>query len=160
MQFSKLHLHRGISLVEVVISTAIILFFLTALIGVHNIYLRIGLTNSSAIKAAFLAEEGVEAVRFLRDASWEDNIEVLDLDTDYFLAFSSNAWALTTDNVYIDDTLERVIQFDPVYRDAEGHIVTSGGSLDEGILLVRVLVSWAGDSATTTRSVSTYLTNF
>src|SRR3989344_2255522 len=75
---------RGLTLVEVLIATSIITVFLVALFGVHSLYLKTAFSNGDIIKAAQLAEEGLEAIKFLRNTSWESNIAPLSLDTDYY----------------------------------------------------------------------------
>ena len=109
---------KGLTLVEVVIATSVILVFFMALFGVNNIYIRSAFQNANTIKATLLAEEGLEAVRFLRDASWEDNIEVLTVGQNYGLVLQSNSWETTTDNIYTDSLFERIVTFNDVYRDS------------------------------------------
>jgi Tfp pilus assembly protein PilV len=148
---------RGLTLVEVLISAALILIAVVALFSVHNLYLKTALSNSDSIKAAYLAEEGVEAVRFWRNSSWNNKIETIPLDTPYGLTLSGNGWATTT-NRYIGN-FERSITLSAVYRDASSDIVSSGGTLDSNTLLVTSSVSWVKGGATSTKSIATYLTN-
>lgn len=151
--------NSGLTLVEVVVATSIILAFLLVLFGVNNLYLRTAFLNTGSIKATFLAEEGLEAVRFLRDASWTDNLASLTLSTNYSLSLESNSWQISSTNIFIDGTFERLITFSDVYRDSSGDIVSSGGTLDPNTKLVTANVSWQRGTATTTKSVSTYITN-
>jgi len=153
--------HRGLTLVEVLVAASIILVFTVSLVGVYNLYLRIVFANSYTVKAAFLAEEGLEVMRFFRDVSWENNILTLSKDTDYGLTFDnlSNVWMATTSIIFIDDQFERRITVSDVYRDASSQIVTSGGSIDPDTIKITSVVSWKRGSATTTKSISTYLTN-
>ena|SRR3989344_6807071 len=153
------NLHAGLTLVEVLVAAAIILVFLIALFQVHSLYLRRAFLNIGSIKGALLAEEGLEAVRFLRDSSWNTNIVPLALGTNYNLVLQSNTWSTTTASFFIDNTFERVIVFSSVNRDANGDIVSTGGALDPGTKLVTVSVSWRRGEATTTKSVATYITN-
>jgi len=149
----------GLTLVEVLIATSIILVFLLALFGVHNLYLRTALSNGEVIKATELAEESLEVMRFLRDSDWATNIASLSLDTNYFLVFGAGNWQTTTANIWVDNTFERKVVLSAVYRDGSGDIVSSGGTLDPDTILVVSSVSWSKVGATTTKSVSTYLTN-
>jgi Tfp pilus assembly protein PilV len=149
---------RGLTLVEVVIAASIILVAVVALLSVHNLYLRVAFSNANAVKAAYLAEEGIEVVRWLRDDSWDENIATLSLNTDYGLVFSNGTWGTTTSNLYVENFL-RTIQVSAVSRDGSGDIVSSGGSADPNTLLVTSTVSWATSSGTTTKSVATYLTD-
>lgn len=148
--------NSGLALVEVLIATAIVLAFLLALFTVNNLYLKTAFSNTGSVKATFLAEESLEVMRFLRDLSW-DNISVLTPGANYHLTFESNLWQTTVVNVFIDNLFERVVTLSEVYRDASGDIVSNGGTLDPDTRLITATVSWKVGSATTTRSVSTYL---
>lgn len=151
--------NSGLTLVEVLIAASIILVFLLAFSGVHNLYLKIALSNGEVIKATELAEESLEVVRFLRDSSWNTNIASLSLDTDYYLVFEGGEWQVTTTEALIDNLFERVVTLSAVYRDASADIASGGGTLDPGTLLVVSSVSWSRGGATTTKSISTYITN-
>lgn len=148
---------KGLTLVEVLIAAAVILATVLALLGVHGLYLKTALGNGETIKAAYLAEESIEVVRFWRNVSWNNKIEPIILDTAYGLSFSSGVWATTTDRLV--GQFERSVTLSSVYRDASSDIVFSGGTLDPDTVLVTARVSWAKGGATTTQSVATYITN-
>lgn len=149
----------GLTLVEVLIATSIILAFLLALFGVHNLYLKTAFSNGEVIKATELAEESLEVMRFLRDSSWDANIASLSLGVNYGLVFDLGTWQATTTNIWVGDSFERTVVLSEVYRDASGDITPGGGTLDPGTLLVVSNVSWSRNGATTTKSISTYLTD-
>ncbi|MEK7461806.1 MAG: hypothetical protein AAB586_01915 [Patescibacteria group bacterium] len=153
------NLKYGLTLVEVIMATSIILVFLLALFGTHNLYLKTAFSNGEVVKATALAEEGLEAVRFLRDSSWNTNIEPLFINTDYYLVFDGDGWQITTAHAFIDNRFERKIMFSSVYRDVSGGIVASGGTLDPDTRMVVSSVSWLQANATTTKSISTYIAN-
>ncbi len=155
---SNNYFKKGLSLVEIVVASAIILVAVVALLNVHNLYLKIAFSNANAVKAAYLAEEGVEAVRWLREVSWADNIATLSVGTNYGLARVNGNWQVSVSNKYVEN-FERTISLSVAYRDANGDIVTSGGTLDPKTMLVVSSVSWPNGGATTTKSVSTYLTD-
>lgn len=159
MKSIKNNLNHGLTLVEVLIATSIILVFLMALLGAHNLYFQTALANGEVVKGAYLAEEGVEVVRFLRDSSWDTNIAPLVLDTDYYLVWTGGTWQTTTTQSLIDSVFERTITLSAVYRDVSADIVSSGGTLDPNTLLVVSSVSWPKNGVTVTKSISTYLTN-
>lgn len=147
-------------LVEILIATSIILVFLLALLGTHNLYLKTAFVNGDVIKGVYLVEEGVEVARFLRNSSWSGNIAPLSLDVSYSLLFDAGSWQAATTTVWVDNNFKRVVKFSAVYRDVSGDIVSSGGTLDPNTLLVVSSVSWpTSGGATTTKSISTYLTN-
>src|SRR3989338_403871 len=159
MKNINLKLNNGLTLVEVVVATSIVLVFLLALFAVSNLYLRTVFLNTKSVKATFIAEEGLEALRFLRNVSWDANIATLSNDTDYGLVLDSGSWEATTTNIYIDNTFERFAVLSAVYRDVFNDIVSSGGTLDPDTKLVTGTVSWNNGSATTTKVISTYLAN-
>jgi hypothetical protein len=160
VSLKKFFLKKGLSLVEVLVASSIIIVFFMALVGIYNIYLKISKTNIYSIKAGYLAEEGIEAIKSLRDISWNNNIAPLSVNTDLFLDFSGGRWVSTSTNTYIDGMFERKINISTVNRDpSTGDILTSGGSLDAGTRLVTVTVSWPYKNATSTRVVATYITN-
>lgn len=146
-------------MVEVMIASAIILAAVLALLGVHSLYLQTALANSDTAKAAYLAEEGIEAMRYLRDDSWSAKIAPLSPSTNYAVVLSGGVWQTDTSSFYVGH-FERVITVAPVARDeATGDIVSSGGADDPDTRLVVSTVSWPSRGATSTRSIATYLTN-
>lgn len=149
----------GLTLVEVIIAVSIILVFLIVLFSVNTLYIKTAFENTGSVQATLLAEEGIEAVRFLKNASWADNIAVLTSGTNYSLTLQTNNWELVTSNIYIDNRFERIVTFSDVYRDLNGDIVTGGGSLDPNTKLVTATVSWLRATATTSKSISAYITN-
>ena len=152
----------GLTLVEVLIATSIILAFLLALSGVFHLYLKTAFSNGEVIKATELAEESLEVMRFLRDSSWDANIVPLSLGVNYGLVLDLGTWQATTTNIWVYNTFERTVVLSAVYRNPSGDIAPGapgGGALDPGTLLVVSNVSWWKDGATTTKSISTYLTD-
>jgi Tfp pilus assembly protein PilV len=159
MQRPSTKYREGIALVEVIIAASIILIFVSSLVTAFNLYLRMATSHANKISAALLSEEGIEAVKILRDISWDENIFALTPDADYYLYFDGTTWLPTTTAVYIDGVYERTFKLSEVYRDSSSDIVSFGGSVDPDTRLVLVSVSWSERNATTTKSISTYITN-
>jgi prepilin-type N-terminal cleavage/methylation domain len=154
----SLFAHRqGMSLVEVVVASTIITVFVVALIGVYNLHLKSIFAAPRQVKASFLNEEGVEAVKYLRNLSWGTHINPLSLETEYFLVWQNNRYELTTTNTYVDSLFERKIIFSEVLRDAQSNIVEVGGTVDSNIKKVVVTTSWREGSATSTKHITTYI---
>jgi len=151
--------NKGMSLAEVVVAATVITVFVGALVGVYNLHMKVVFGGAKNVKAVFLAEEGLEAVKYLRNISWSTNIASLSTNTDYYLAWQNGKWESTTNNLYIDGLFERKFRLEPVSRNSQSDIVSSGGTTDPNILKLIVTVSWSDASATTTRAVSTYITN-
>ena len=148
----------GFSILEIVIATAIISISLFSLMAVSRISLEIVQQSANRVKAGFLLEEGVEAIKILRDSGWSANIAPLSAGAVYYLDFNNNTWQATTTNIYIDGILERSFRIEDVYRDSNDDIA-SFGFLDSGTKKVSVSVSWKEKTGTTTKSISTYITN-
>ncbi len=155
MSFSKT---KGISVVEVVVASTIISVFFLSLAGVYNLYIKIGARGLNTTKAAFLAEEGVEVMKFLRDTSWSTRIDPLIEGNTYYLSWNGSAWTTTTVPQYINE-FERSVVLESVYRDSGGDIVVGSGTEDVNTKKVTVSIAWTDRGATTTKTVATYMTN-
>lgn len=151
--------NTGLTLVEALVSTSIILVFVLALLATHNLYLRTAFSSGEVVKATKLAEEGLEVIKFIRSSSWSSGIASLSLETDYGLVWSAGTWQISETDFYIDGLFERKIRLSAVYRNLAGDIVSSGGTLDPETVLVISTVAWPTSSATSTKVLSTYLTN-
>ncbi len=151
--------HRGMGIVEVIIGAAIIATGILALIDAYTTYVRFALANQKNVQAAYLAEEGLEVVTFFRDTSWV-NIKGLSTSTPYYLQWNSTKWATSTSQQYIDGFL-RSVQLLDVYRDGSNRIITNGslGAYDPDARKVIVQIDYAEKEATTTKTMTTYITN-
>ncbi len=149
---------KGFGMIETVVGLAIMIVVLFAVLQSYNYYLRFAFSHRYDVKAALLAEEGVEAVKFLRDSSWSKNIGGLQTGTLYSLVFDGQSWATTTTSLYIDGIFDRTFKVDSVYRNSDDDISTSG-VLDPGTVRLTVNVSYNSNFGTTTKSISTYITN-
>ncbi len=156
MRYSK-----GFGLIEVVVGAAIITASVLALIDAYNTYATYALNNSRNIQAALLAEEGIEAVKFLRDNSWSVKIAPLASTSVYYLSWNAGAWNLTTTTQsYVDGMFLRTLLVAAVNRDASSQdIVLTGGTTDPYTKKITVNVEYPTSKGTTTRSVSAYITN-
>ena len=150
---------NGFSLLEIVIGVGIIAISIFSLMAVSVLSFKVIEENTKNIQAAFLLEEGVEALKVLRDSSWTNNIAPLSGGADYYLDFSNGSWQATSSNIYIDDVFERKFTLENVNRDTNDDIVSSGGTLDPDTKKLSLFVSWYGRNGTTTQSISTYITN-
>jgi len=162
LEARSLKLEAGISLVEVVIGTALILLSLVGLASAYSFYLKAGLKNTANLKAAFLLQEGVEAVTLLRDTSWS-SFSALTAGAAYYLYWNGSAWVATTTPALVDAIFTRTFTLDTVYRrTADKDIVASSSpdakSEDAGTRLLTVRVT-ASSSPALNKQVQTYLTN-
>lgn len=160
--FYKINFKKGTGLVEILIAIFIFSIILGSLITVGNMYISESGESLKNAEAAYIAQEGIEAVKTIRDNNWS-NISNLTNNVNYYLYFdtsssTNNIWLATT-TVYSVDFFTRTFQLNPVYRDSNGRIVANGGTLDVNTKKIIVYVSWKSKSATTTKNLSTYITN-
>lgn len=153
---------RGIGLIEIVIAAGIFAVAIFSLL-VFIQYSAAAIDNNlRRVQAAFLAEEGLEAARHLRDQAWT-NIATLDPNTTYYFVFTPGtpaSWALTTvAQPAISGTFTRQIVVPTVQRSGTDDIVALGGVVDPNTRLVRVVVSWQDRGQAKSFQLETYLTN-
>lgn len=159
-------MNRGFSLIEVVISAAIILVVSVSVVTMYAKYVRSASTIDLSLKASYLAEEGLEVVKYFRDSTWNGKIGTLATSTDYYLNFSTStlAWSTSTTSTsvqLIDGLFDRRVRLSSAYRNASSDISTStvGTTYDPDIRLVTVTVSWGVGGTTVTKTLSTYIAN-
>ena len=160
MRHEKHRTLSGIGVIEIVVGVAILVIIMVGVVSALHTYVRVGLGNSSTLKALYLAEEGVEAMRFFRDASWSANIAPLAPDTTYYLVFSPAGYLATT-TATTTDGFERRFTVSPVYRrDSDKDIVATTSpaakTIDPNTLEVAVTVRFQGGLS---RTIQSYLTN-
>lgn len=146
---------KGFSLIEVVISVA--LFAIIAGGGISGMIAPLSSNRGSGEinKATQLAQEGLEAVRSIRDRDFA-NIT----SGTKGVGISSSLWAFsgTSD---VTDKFTRIINIKNASRDSGGTLVASGGTTDLDTFLVETDVNWnysAGDTRNV--SMSTLLSNW
>ena len=150
----------GFGMIEVVVGTALITMFLFGIAEVGKIASRVIDSASLRLQAAFILEEGVEAVKGRRDSGWAANIALLTLDSDYWLNFSGGTWTLTlTPQPFVDQRFDRRVRISAGRRNASDDLVDTGGTIDSDTKKITVSVAWFERGATTTATISTYITN-
>ncbi|HLD81816.1 MAG TPA: prepilin-type N-terminal cleavage/methylation domain-containing protein [Patescibacteria group bacterium] len=158
MRFGLAADNDGFSLIEVMLASAVFALLVTALVGAV-IYGRQGTTRSGeSLRAQFLVEEGLEAVRSIRDSAW--NGLVFDQSG---VELASGRWAFSgegTDNIIDDST--RTIVFADVCRDSGGNIATCPAVyVDPHTKLVTVTVNWSvSPGGSRSAQASSYITNW
>lgn len=149
---------RGVSLIEVVVATAILFVAVVGLLTAYNVFTKVSLRTLGTVQASYLLEEGFEAVSTLRDFGWTSNIANLTPGTSYYLNWSGGRWITTTTATTTDGTYTRYIKFANVSRDANSNIASSG-TVDSGTKKFTITVSWLNGATTTSRSASGYIMN-
>lgn len=146
--------------IEILVAASIIAVSILAATMVAQKSVYVSRQALHVTQAAFLLEEGAEAVRILRDNAWTD-ISNLSLNTNYYLKFSGGTWITT--QVPEDGLIgifTRNISVASVMRDnTTKDIVSSGGTLDSNIKLITVSVAWSEGGATITKTLQFYVIN-
>lgn len=140
----------GVSLIEVITGVAIITIILVAIGFAVQTYVAARTTLLVNLKATYLAEEGYEIIRSLRDENW-NTIDALPVNTTRYLSVSTTTRAITTTPEVIDTNFRRSFKLQSVYRNSNDDIVAStapGAALDSETREVEMSVS--GPNGTTT----------
>jgi type II secretory pathway pseudopilin PulG len=148
--------NKGFMVVEILVAISIIAVAILVAMTVAQKSVYVSRQALHMNQAAFLLEEGAEAVRIVRDNGWS-NISGLTLGTNYYPTFSGGTWTLsaTANTVGI---FTRTVTLASVNRDSStSDIVSSGGALDVGTKLVTVTVSWSEGGATLTKTLQFYI---
>jgi type II secretory pathway pseudopilin PulG len=151
---------RGFSLIDIIIALGIasLLFF-----SIYELFIfstRATYSRVNKTESLQFAEEGIEAVRTLRNRGWDTYIGSKSVGTNYYLTLSGDQWTLgTTPTALINSLFTRTIVFNNVNRDGSGNISTSG-TLDPDTKKVTVTVSWQERGNNRNLSLATYVTNF
>jgi type II secretory pathway pseudopilin PulG len=148
----------GMALIEIIIGSAIISTGIIAAISSYSIYVTYAFANQKNVQAAYLLEEGLEVVTFFRDKGWSSNIVPLNTSTTYYLKWEGSNWATTTTPVYVDGEFLRSIRISNVNRNVSDQI-SEFGTYDPNTKLVTATVDYWQGHSTTTKSISTYISN-
>lgn len=145
-------------ILEVVVAASIMAVVALAFLGSFAVLTRVHERNMLFIKGDLLAEEGLEAMRFIKAAGW-NNLSGIPSGTARYLAVGVSAWSVTTTPERIDGDFYRTIRVYQVSRNSSDDIVASGGTVDANTLLTESSVSWSYRGATTTVTYKAYVTN-
>jgi type II secretory pathway pseudopilin PulG len=158
----KINFKKGAGLVEIIVAVFVFSIVLGSLITASNMYLSGASDNLKSTQGAYIAQEGIEALKIMRDYSW-DTITALSTSTNYYLTWntSSSTWVATVTPTTPDSVFNRTFNIYPIYRDnLTGDSTTSpavGFTFDPNTKKVDVTVSWRSKNATTTKILSTYI---
>lgn len=151
---------KGELLVEALIAMALSAILLPALLTGLFTSVQGKAQQGQRIAAIALMKEGEEVVRSVRENGWS-SIPAAGV---YHPAISGNGWTLTnlpSGSEQING-FTRTITISDVYRDANGVIVSSGGSLDTSTKKIDIAVTWGTpipSSANSTMFVTRFLQN-
>lgn len=145
----------GFGLLEIIVGISIISIAVFALLSAATGFLRLSRDSMNNVVATTLLQEGVEAIRFMRDLGWNANIGSLNEGTTYYLSFENAIWKATTTAQTIDGIYTRSFVMSDVTRDANDDI-SGSGTVDGGTKAFDLSVSWFsvyGGTASTTAKI-------
>jgi Tfp pilus assembly protein PilV len=154
--------NKGSLLIEVLIASAIISTSVLASLGVFGTMARLQYRNTARIQASFLADEGIEAVKTLRNASWSANLANLNIGTKYYLYWNNHSWNVNASSTLVDGQFSRYFKLANAYRDSSFNITastTSGATIDADMRGMTMYVDWVDEAGTSSKSIETYLYN-
>lgn len=149
--------HTGIALVEMLVAVTILLLMLAAIAFSITGYVDVRKELINETKATYLANDGYEILRAIRDTNW-NTLKNLTIGTTYYLSVSTTTLAVSNTPEIINSSFRRSFVVQSLYRDSNDDIVSSstpGALSDTNSRELRVSV--AGPTGTT--SLSAILTN-
>src|SRR3989344_7067200 len=147
----------GQTLVEALIMIGLLSIFLPALITGLVVSRSSKPQQEQRTKASLLLRETQEAIRNIREAGWI----AFAVNGTYHPVISGANWQFATGSATINGFTQQVDVSD-VYRDTNGAIATSGGTLDPSTKLVLTTITWTQpylESVETTNYFTRYLDN-
>jgi Tfp pilus assembly protein PilV len=150
---------RAFTIIEVVVVPAILLMIVLAIMNAFTAYVKSSKNSLDTVKASYLLDEGIEAVKTFRDVSWSQKIAGNTVDVPFRISWNTDSFATTSAITLIDGVFDRTITLSNVYRDDSTKDISSSGTIDDNTRKVTVNVSWSNGGSTTTKSLSAYVTN-
>ena len=157
----KINFKKGMSLVEVVVAVFVFSVILSSLVIASNLYLSGAGDSLKNTQGAYLAEEGIEALKIIRDTGWVNFTAISTSTTpNHYLYFNtaSSTWKYT-DTATTSGAFIRKFNIADEKRDSITGDVSTTGVYDQYTKQVTVSVSWLSKTGTTTKSLSSYITN-
>lgn len=146
----RLNEKSGVTLVEVVIGIAIISISLITIGLSINTFAAARNALLNNLKTTYLAEEGYELIRAVRDKNW-NTIDALTINSTHYLDVSGVAPTITATPEVIDTNFRRRFVVRNVYRNASDDIVSSttpGAVIDDGSRQFDIFVSGPNGTST------------
>lgn len=144
-------------MVEVIVATSIIIIFVLVSMSVATKSIVFSRQSFHNTQAAFLLEEGAEAVKINRDNAWT-NISNLTAGTVYYPVFSGGTWIFSTTLSKIDNFTRTVVMTN-VNRDNTTKDIAVSGNNDVGTKLFTVTVSWQEGGQGMSKTLKFYISD-
>lgn len=152
----RIFMRRGVSSIEVVVGVTIAGIIISFAMNSLVQFSQTGRSFTVRTQALYLAEEGLEFVRYMRDEQWS-NISSLPLDTVRYLEVRSDEiLSTTTPEVLGEFTRSFTVQ--NVYRNTTTDDIvastTGGSAADVESKYITVTVSWGAENVSLTSIVT------
>jgi type II secretory pathway pseudopilin PulG len=147
---------RGVTAVEMLFGISIVGIILVFAMNAIQNYINSAKSTTEKTQALYLAEEGLELMRFVRDQDWS-TFSAIPENNPRYLSIGSTTISLTTTPEIVDGFV-RTITVSNVYRDSNDDIVASttvGSVADANTRYVTATITWG--SPTTTTSLTSIL---
>ena len=122
---------QGITIVESLVGLSILAFIIVFILLSVTLFQSSANLALSNTKATYLAEEGEEFARFIRDNNWTTFSGLIN-GTTYYFAPSASSVGVTTTPEIIGGTYTRSFTVQDTQRNGFGDFVESGGTANTG----------------------------
>jgi Tfp pilus assembly protein PilV len=149
---------KGFSIVEIVVGAAIVVTIVSGVAAAWQAYLKMSNTAARNAQSALLTQEAGEALRTMRDISWNTNIYPMwnTAGTPYQLYWTGTQYQATTSDIVLQNQFIRTIVFATVNRDAiTANISTTSGVIDNKTAQVAITIY--PSSATTSPIMQSFM---
>lgn len=150
---------RGVTALEVLVGVSIAAMILIAASFSIVTFINTSHAISEKTQALYLAEDGLELVRYVRDNDWA-NISSLTVENEYYLETTASTVDIGTNPEIVGD-FSRAVVFENVYRHGSTHTIvasTTAGSIED-IETKYVTVTISGGDLTQDLSLTSILAN-
>ncbi len=147
---------KGFALIEALVAVMIISGALLSIVTLANRSLNFSRNTLKSYQATLATEEAVEAVKSIRRESWDDNIAVLTIGTNYGIQLGATNWEIVAAPQTNNLGFTRTIVFNQGYRDANDDIADSG-TADPNLRKVTVTTSWSDAGVSKSQDIEFYI---
>ena len=161
MRFIHLFRTKGVTIVEILIGASLLATIVVLITHTLALYFSTGSLLQEKTKALYLAQEGQEIMRYLRDEDW-NTLTDINVDTTYYFDVATTTLATMTSAEVIDGMYTRSFILYNAYRDGNDDLVsstTAGASIDAGGRIVVTKVQWGTDNEIRLESLLTNIFN-
>lgn len=145
----------GQSLVELLLAMALAAILLPALLTSLVASREGRAQQKQRVEAMTLLRESEEAIRNVRENGWT----TFAINGTFYPVISGSNWSLASGSATINSTFIQQVVISDVYRDSNGAIVSSGGTIDPSSKKVITTVSWS-EPHTSAVSSTLYITRY